>query len=386
MATQIFVNLPVKDLKKSVEFFTKLGYTFNAQFTDENATCMIVSDTIYFMLLVESYMKTFTTKQIVDAKKATEVLLALSCDSKEAVNTLVDKALAAGGIAPKEYPQDLGFMSSRNFEDLDGLLDPGEEEPIDRVSRPPLVRVGGGQRDGLNRRLERPVLAQGAPSAIHRLRTSICWGVRLLPELFGGMSISASSVSIRNASELSSTFPGTTAASPDSSLARTPSWTSSRSFAFRCLSSGPWQAKQLSERIGLTSRAKFTGRGLAGAGFGAASGAASPPHAARKRPPRSTLHTGRRSIANQRPCRSSWGGRPRRWARSGSTGTRRSGQGGRAVRGPVAGSSWGGLNRLARRSDLPIMDYRGLHLGLKANSQDDVHRRDVSVSGLHRAQ
>ena len=121
MATQVFINLPVKDLNKSVEFFTKLGYTFNAQFTDENATCMIISDTIYVMLLTETYFKTFISKEIVDAKKATEVLIALSCDSKEAVDVLVDKALAAGGRAPKE-PQDHGFMYSRSFEDLDGHI------------------------------------------------------------------------------------------------------------------------------------------------------------------------------------------------------------------------------------------------------------------------
>jgi uncharacterized protein len=121
MATQVFINLPVKDLKKSVEFFTKLGYTFNAQFTDENATSMIISDTIYVMLLTETYFKTFITKEIVDAKKATEVLIALSCDSKEAVDVLVDKAIAAGGRAMKE-PQDHGFMYTRNFEDLDGHI------------------------------------------------------------------------------------------------------------------------------------------------------------------------------------------------------------------------------------------------------------------------
>ncbi len=121
MATQIFINLPVKDLNKSIEFFTKLGYTFNAQFTNENATCMIVSDTIFVMLLVESFFQTFISKEIADAKKTTEVILAISKESKEAVDSQVDKALAAGGIAPKE-PQDLGFMYSRNFEDLDGHI------------------------------------------------------------------------------------------------------------------------------------------------------------------------------------------------------------------------------------------------------------------------
>ncbi|MDX1959000.1 MAG: VOC family protein [Leptospiraceae bacterium] len=121
MATQIFINLPVKDLNKSIEFFTKLGYTFNAQFTNESATCMIISDTIYVMLLVETYFQTFISKEIVNAKKATEVLIALSCDSKEAVDELADKALAAGASFPKEA-QDHGFMYTRSFEDLDGHI------------------------------------------------------------------------------------------------------------------------------------------------------------------------------------------------------------------------------------------------------------------------
>lgn len=119
MATQIFVNLPVKDLKKSIEFFTKLGYTFNAQFTDENATCMVISDTIYAMLLVEPYFKDFTKQEICDTSKCNEVLLALSTDSKEKVNEMLEKVIAAGG---KEFsePKDHGFMYIRNFQDLDG--------------------------------------------------------------------------------------------------------------------------------------------------------------------------------------------------------------------------------------------------------------------------
>ena len=121
MNKQIFINLPVKDLNKSIEFFTKLGYSFNAQFTSDDATCMIVSDAIFVMLLTETYFKTFIKKEIVDAKKSTEVLLAMSAESKEEVDLFVDKALKAGGIAPKE-PQDLGFMYSRNFEDLDGHI------------------------------------------------------------------------------------------------------------------------------------------------------------------------------------------------------------------------------------------------------------------------
>jgi len=119
MATQIFVNLPVKDLKKSIDFFTKLGYTFNAQFTDENATCMIISDTIYVMLLVEPFFKTFTSKGICDTSKHTEMLLCLSAESKQKVDELVGKAVAAGATTPREA-QDQGFMYSHGFEDLDG--------------------------------------------------------------------------------------------------------------------------------------------------------------------------------------------------------------------------------------------------------------------------
>ena len=119
MATQIFINLPVKDLQKSIGFFTHLGFNFNPQFTDETATCMIISDTIYVMLLVESYFKTFNTKEIANTKTTVEALLGLSADSKEAVDKLVDAAVSAGGTQTKD-PQDLGFMYSRTFEDLDG--------------------------------------------------------------------------------------------------------------------------------------------------------------------------------------------------------------------------------------------------------------------------
>ena len=122
MATQIFVNLPVKDLKKSVGFFTALGYTFNPQFTDENATCMIVSEGhVHVMLLVETFFKTFTPKPIADAKAATEVLIALSCESRAQVDEMVKKAVAAGGRTPTQ-PQDLGFMYQHGYEDLDGLM------------------------------------------------------------------------------------------------------------------------------------------------------------------------------------------------------------------------------------------------------------------------
>jgi uncharacterized protein len=121
MATQLFVNLPVKDLKRSVEFFTRLGYTFNPQFTDENATCMIVADNIYVMLLVESFFKTFTNKPVVDARTATEVIVALSAENRAQVDELVKKAVAAGATTPSEA-KDYGFMYQHGYQDLDGHL------------------------------------------------------------------------------------------------------------------------------------------------------------------------------------------------------------------------------------------------------------------------
>ena len=95
MASKIFVNLPVADLKKSIDFFTALGYSFNPQFTDETATCMIVSDDIFVMLLTHAKFKTFTPNEICDAKKSSEVLLCLSCDSRSAVDAMVKKAVTA---------------------------------------------------------------------------------------------------------------------------------------------------------------------------------------------------------------------------------------------------------------------------------------------------
>ena len=121
MATKMFVNLPVKDLNRSVEFFTKLGYTFNPQFTDENATCMIVGDDNYVMLLVEPFFKTFTPKPIADATSTTEALVTLSADSRADVDRIVEAAFAAGARRYKE-PDDRGFMYGWGFEDLDGHI------------------------------------------------------------------------------------------------------------------------------------------------------------------------------------------------------------------------------------------------------------------------
>jgi predicted lactoylglutathione lyase len=121
MATQIYENLPVKNLAKSVAFFRQLGYTFNARFTDEKAACMIVSDDIYVMLLVESFFKTFTLKPISDATQSTEVLLCLSCESRDQVDELVLKAVAAGATTPRPAV-DHGFMYQHGYQDLDGHL------------------------------------------------------------------------------------------------------------------------------------------------------------------------------------------------------------------------------------------------------------------------
>lgn len=121
MATKIFVNLPVKDLQKSMDFFGKLGYSFNPQFTDEKAACMVISEDIYAMLLTEPFFQSFTPKPVSDAQKSTEVLIALSADSRAAVDELANKALAAGGKAARE-PQDMGFMYNRSFNDPDGHI------------------------------------------------------------------------------------------------------------------------------------------------------------------------------------------------------------------------------------------------------------------------
>ncbi|MFE7458094.1 VOC family protein [Streptomyces sp. NPDC057554] len=118
MAQMIFVNLPVKDLEVSKDFFEKLGYSINPQFTDDKAACVVISDTIFAMLLTEPRFKDFTKKDIADASGTTEVILALSADSREKVDELADAALAAGG-SPANEPQDLGFMYGRSFQDPD---------------------------------------------------------------------------------------------------------------------------------------------------------------------------------------------------------------------------------------------------------------------------
>src|SRR6476620_12334931 len=109
MTTKIFVNLPLNDLNATIEFFTKLGFSFNPQFTNANATCMIVGENIFVMLLVEKFFKTFTPNAICDATKSTEVIVCLSAESREKIDETVRTAVAAGGRIHKEA-QDHGFM------------------------------------------------------------------------------------------------------------------------------------------------------------------------------------------------------------------------------------------------------------------------------------
>ena len=121
MAAMIFVNLPVKDLNRSIDFFTRLGFTFNPQFTDETATCMVVSEDIFVMLLTHAKFKTFTPNEICDARKSTEVLVCLSSENRARVDEMVREAVAAGGTTYNE-PQDHGFMYAHGFQDLDGHI------------------------------------------------------------------------------------------------------------------------------------------------------------------------------------------------------------------------------------------------------------------------
>lgn len=119
MPRNLYVNLAVKDLERTVDFFAALGFSFNPKFTDENATCMIVNDSTSVMLLVESFFATFTRKPIADAHAVTETLLAISLDSRAEVDDFVAKALAAGATEYAE-PKDYGFMYQRGIADLDG--------------------------------------------------------------------------------------------------------------------------------------------------------------------------------------------------------------------------------------------------------------------------
>jgi uncharacterized protein len=119
--TKIFVNLPVKDLNRAKDFFAKLGFGFNGQFSDETAACMVVSDAIYVMLLTHDKFKQFTPKEICDATKSSEALLCLSCESRAQVDEQVRKAVAAGGTT-HTTAKDYGFMYGHGFQDLDGHI------------------------------------------------------------------------------------------------------------------------------------------------------------------------------------------------------------------------------------------------------------------------
>ncbi|MBB5156757.1 VOC family protein [Saccharopolyspora phatthalungensis] len=121
MSIKTFINLPVKDLNRAVDFFTALGFTFDQRFTDENATCMVISDDSYAMLLVEPFFRQFTKKELVDANKATEVLVALGLESRAQVDELAGKAFAAGA-QPANEPMDEGPMYGKSFHDLDGHI------------------------------------------------------------------------------------------------------------------------------------------------------------------------------------------------------------------------------------------------------------------------
>jgi uncharacterized protein len=135
MSTKIFVNLPVKDLQKSMAFFGAIGWSFNPQFTDETAASMVISDDIYAMLLTHEKYLTFTSKQIADASKTSEVMIALSVDRRQEVGRIVDAAVKAGGRESRPA-QDYDFMHLRTFEDLDGhhweifYMNPAHVQPL----------------------------------------------------------------------------------------------------------------------------------------------------------------------------------------------------------------------------------------------------------------
>jgi uncharacterized protein len=119
MHKQIFVNLPVKNVERTKAFFSSLGFGFNPDFSNEQALSMVIGENIFAMLLAEPFFQGFTKKPVADATRATEVIVCLSCESRDEVDQLVAKALAAGATAPNP-PQDHGFMYGHGFTDLDG--------------------------------------------------------------------------------------------------------------------------------------------------------------------------------------------------------------------------------------------------------------------------
>lgn len=121
MKSQIFINLPVNDLEKSFNFYTKMGFTNNPQFSDESAKCMVFSEEIFVMLLTHDRFKTFIVKPITDVSKTTTLLLSISVESLDKVNEISNNAISAGGKEPIEA-KDHGFMQQRTIEDLDGHI------------------------------------------------------------------------------------------------------------------------------------------------------------------------------------------------------------------------------------------------------------------------
>lgn len=121
MARQIYVNLAIRDMQKSRAFFASLGFAFEPKFTNDSGACMVIAPDIYVMLLVEPFFATFTKKPLCDARTGTEVLICLSCDSRAEVDDLIARAVAAGGGIARPA-QELGFMYSHAFEDLDGHI------------------------------------------------------------------------------------------------------------------------------------------------------------------------------------------------------------------------------------------------------------------------
>lgn len=119
MISEMYVDLPVRDLKRSVEFFTKVGFSFNPQLTDENSTCMILGENMYAMLLAEPFFKKFIPNEMTDTARSTETIVSLAVENRDAVDALVDHALSAGGKMTQP-PIDVEGMYNRSFRDLDG--------------------------------------------------------------------------------------------------------------------------------------------------------------------------------------------------------------------------------------------------------------------------
>lgn len=138
MTQMIFVNLPVSDLPRSKAFYEAIGFSNEPKFTDDTAACMVLSDTIFVMLLTHEKWRGFTPKEIIDGKRQAQVMLCISRDSREAVDAITDAAGRAGGVADNTPPQDHGFMYGRSFEDPDGTVwEPMWMDPHAAADGPP---------------------------------------------------------------------------------------------------------------------------------------------------------------------------------------------------------------------------------------------------------